>query len=101
MLVMMVMMFYNINRKGALSILFQLQCQKQPGGHGACLEEEELRALTYNQGKLRLLSTACEQTWRLSGQSLMNLQVFPVPKGSVAQLGPFVQTASNLFALRD
>lgn len=78
-------MFYDINRKGIFPTLYQLPCQKQPGGHGACIEEKGLRTLTYSQGKLRLLSTACEQTWRHSSQ--MSLQVFPAPDGSVAQWG--------------
>lgn len=68
------MMFYGINRKGVLPTLYQLQCQKQPGGHGAGIEDEELRTLTYSWGKLRLLSATCEQTWRLSGLPQMNFQ---------------------------
>lgn len=68
------MMFYGINRKGVLPTLYQLQCQKQPGGPGADVEDEELRTLTDSRGKLRLLSTTCEQTWRLSGLPRINFR---------------------------
>lgn len=96
----MVMMLYNINRKAEFPILYQLQCQKQPGGHGTRREEEALRILMCNQRELVLLGTECKQIWRLSGQPQMNLQVFPAPDGSVAQLGLFVQTVPILFVLR-
>lgn len=86
------MIFHGIKRKGILPTLYQLQCQKQPGGRGAGIEDKELRTLTYSQGKLRLLNTTCEQTWRLSGLPQMNFQVFPAPNASAAQ------TVPNLFS---